>query len=148
MDLHARLMPVAMSEAHAKPYFKQLVSAVNWLHANGTVHNDIKPSNIMLSKDDKPILIDFGFAKHYDEDDENRFMSNSTWGTPEYLDPARSRGEWHDERLGDIYSLGVTLYETIVGRTPFEETETEEFLTTEALKVSSVAVQYSCRVSL
>lgn len=78
-------------------------------------------------------------------------MSNLSWGTPgpstsstpspamltfskEYLSPERASGRWHDERQSDVWALGVTLYELLVGRTPFELTESEEFLTKDALK--------------
>lgn len=50
-----------------------------------------------------------------------------------YLAPERARGRQHDERLSDIFALGVTMYEIVVGRTPFEEHEAEEFLTRDAL---------------
>lgn len=52
----------------------------------------------------------------------------------EYLSPERARGSLHDERLSDLWAVGVTMYEVAVGRTPFEKDETEEFLTPEALK--------------
>ena len=52
-----------------------------------------------------------------------------------YLAPERSRGVHHDERLSDIWALGVTMYEVVVGRTPFEKDESEEFLNREALEV-------------
>ncbi|KAM0789728.1 hypothetical protein ACM66B_006585 [Microbotryomycetes sp. NB124-2] len=135
MAHHPRLIPVSIPEALAKPYFQQLVSAVDFLHARGVTHNDIKPSNIMLSKRDTAVLIDFGFAKSYSPTHKDRFLSSLSWGTPEYLDPLRAKGTLHDERASDIWALGVTLYEIVVGRTPFEEHDKEEFLTREALEV-------------
>ena len=54
---------------------------------------------------------------------------------PEYLSPERAKGRDHDERLADIWSLGVSMYEICVGRTPFEADSSEEFLTKEALEV-------------
>lgn len=79
-------IPVALPEEKAAGYFRQLISAVDYLHAHGELsnalqtteraltvnltltgysHNDIKPANILLSEEDSPILIDFGFAQHY-----------------------------------------------------------------------------------
>ncbi|GAA6038292.1 hypothetical protein JCM8097_003927 [Rhodosporidiobolus ruineniae] len=135
MSYHQRLMPVALPESKAKTYFRQLLSAVDHLHSHGISHNDIKPSNILLSADDRPILIDFGFAQHYSLMKSDRFLSSLSWGTPEYLSPERAKGQLHDERLSDVWALGVTMYEIVVGRTPFEQTEDESFLNREQLEV-------------
>ncbi|KAM0751501.1 kinase-like protein, partial [Meredithblackwellia eburnea MCA 4105] len=132
MSLHGRLMPVELPESKARTYFAQLISAVDFLHSHGCSHNDIKPANILISDDDRPVLVDFGFAQQYDLKSDNKFRSNLSWGTPEYLSPERARGILHDERLSDIWALGM--YEIVVGRTPFEKTESEEFLTREALE--------------
>ncbi|KAL8279852.1 hypothetical protein RQP46_007702 [Phenoliferia psychrophenolica] len=129
------LMPVELPESKARAYFQQLISAVDFLHSHGTTHNDVKPANILLSADDKPVLCDFGFAQQYDLSSKERFLSNLSWGTPEYLSPERAKGILHDERLSDTWALGVTMYEIVVGRTPFEKSESEEFLTRDALEV-------------
>lgn len=76
-------MPVALSEARARLYFRQLISAVDYLHANGCTHNDIKPANILLSIEDVPVLVDFGFAQLHHKDSTDRFLSWTSWGTPE-----------------------------------------------------------------
>uniref|UniRef100_A0A0K3CPP3 BY PROTMAP: gi/472585588/gb/EMS23139.1/ serine/threonine protein kinase [Rhodosporidium toruloides NP11] gi/647400728/emb/CDR46445.1/ RHTO0S12e04522g1_1 [Rhodosporidium toruloides] n=1 Tax=Rhodotorula toruloides TaxID=5286 RepID=A0A0K3CPP3_RHOTO len=135
MDFHPRLMPVALPESRAKPYFVQLLSAVQHLHSHGIAHNDIKPSNILLSAENRPVLIDFGFAQQYEEGKPDRFLSSLSWGTPEYLSPERAKGALHDERLSDVFALGVTMYEIVVGRTPFEKSEDENFLNREQLEV-------------
>ncbi|KAJ9113864.1 hypothetical protein QFC19_000057 [Naganishia cerealis] len=122
-----------------------------------TAHNDIKPSNIMLSSTNTPIFVDFGFAQKWDVNAADTgastligglttltghnaschelFHSEISWGTPEYLDPQRSKGIKHDERASDVWALGVTFFEILVGRTPFEETEDEQFSTPEELNV-------------
>ncbi|KPV73231.1 uncharacterized protein RHOBADRAFT_7226, partial [Rhodotorula graminis WP1] len=139
MDFHPQLMPVALPESRAKGYFRQLLSAVEHLHAHGITHNDIKPSNILLSHKDlalgRPILIDFGFSQRYSLSAPDRFLSSLSWGTPEYLSPERAKGLVHDERLSDIFALGVTMYEVVVGRTPFEQSEDETFLNREQLEI-------------
>lgn len=122
MDFHPRLIPVEMPETRAKRYIAQLLSALDYLHTEGCTHNDIKPSNILLSKNDKAVLCDFGFAQRYSFEphtDTNSntgkikqpFMSTLSWGTPEYLSPERVKSQLHDERLSDLWSLGVTAYE-------------------------------------
>lgn len=88
MDFHRRLMPVSLSESHARPYLVQLLSAVAHLHKHGISHNDIKPSNILLSSEDRPILIDFGFAQQYEVGHPNAFISSLSWGTPGPYVPA------------------------------------------------------------
>lgn len=82
MDYHRRLMPVALPETKCRSYFRQLLSAVAHLHAHGITHSDVKPSNILLSEDDRPILIDFGFAQHYEVTKPDAFLSSLSWGTP------------------------------------------------------------------
>lgn len=108
MAHHPRLMPVELPESKARSYFQQLISAVDFLHAHGTTHNDLKPANILLSVEDKPILVDFGFAQQYDVGSKDRFLSSLSWGTPEYLSPERAKGILHDERLSDTWALGVS----------------------------------------
>jgi serine/threonine protein kinase len=146
MDFHPRLVPVEIPESRAIKYLKELISAVDFLHSNSVTHNDIKPSNILLSDDDTIKLCDFGFAQRYPDNGQKephgdskpalpRFHSQISYGTPEYLSPERAKATVHDERLSDIWSLGVTCYEIRVGRTPFEQDTTEEFLTKEALEV-------------
>ncbi|GHJ86503.1 hypothetical protein NliqN6_2905 [Naganishia liquefaciens] len=157
MPFLAQLMPVSISEERAKGYFLQLTSALAYLHENGVTHNDIKPSNIMLSSTNTPIFVDFGFAQKWDVNAVHTgastligglttltghsaschelFQSEISWGTPEYLDPQRAKGLRHDERASDVWALGVTFFEILVGRTPFEESEDEQFSTAEQLSV-------------
>ncbi|KAG8879250.1 hypothetical protein FRB97_001834 [Tulasnella sp. 331] len=128
-----RLIPVEVNEIKAKPWFESLLSGVHFLHAHGVSHNDIKPANILLTACSVPVLVDFGFAEYHGS--WGTFKSTLAYGTPEYLDPLRAKGLSHDTRLSDIYSLGVTFFEILVGRTPFEEVEGEAFETQEDLEV-------------
>lgn len=96
MAYHPRLMPVELPETKCVSYFRQLISAVDFLHSNGCSHNDIKPANILLSDEDRPVLVDFGFAQMYDLSNKDRFLSSLSWGTPEYLSPERARGVLHE----------------------------------------------------
>ncbi|KIJ62557.1 hypothetical protein HYDPIDRAFT_93826 [Hydnomerulius pinastri MD-312] len=121
------LVPVEVSEPRAKEWFRSLLSGVHFLHSRGVVHNDIKPANILLSRANVPVLVDFGFAEKYDIKSPKAFHSNLTYGTPEYLSPERARGLPHDTRKSDIWSLGVTFFEILIGRTPFEYEEGEVF---------------------
>ncbi|KAF9645155.1 kinase-like protein [Thelephora ganbajun] len=129
-----RLIPVEVDESIARVWFKSLLGGIEFLHIRGVVHNDIKPANILLSDKDVPVLVDFGFAEKYDLGSSKAFRSNLAYGTPEYLSPERARGHHHDTRKSDVWSLGVTFFEILIGRTPFEYVEGEQFSTKEDLE--------------
>ncbi|KAI0338866.1 hypothetical protein BDW22DRAFT_1362161 [Trametopsis cervina] len=134
MAFHPRLVPVEVAEHHAKPWFHSLLSGIEFLHKRGVVHNDIKPANILLSTESVPVLVDFGFAERYELGSTDAFHSNLSYGTPEYLSPERARGLPHDTRKSDVWSLGITFFEILIGRTPFEQSEGEQFSTKEDLE--------------
>ncbi|KAJ6621778.1 hypothetical protein B0H10DRAFT_2015719 [Mycena sp. CBHHK59/15] len=128
------LVPVEVDESKAREWFRFLLSGVEFLHKRGVVHNDIKPANILLSSKNIPVLVDFGFAERYDMKSGTAFHSNLSYGTPEYLSPERARGLPHDTRKSDVWSLGITFFEILIGRTPFEHSDTEQFSTKEDLE--------------
>ncbi|KIY46686.1 kinase-like protein, partial [Fistulina hepatica ATCC 64428] len=128
------LVPVEVAEHKAFKWFRSLASGVDYLHKRGIVHNDIKPANILLSGKGVPVLVDFGFAEKYDIKSPTAFHSNLSYGTPEYLSPERARGLPHDTRKSDVWSLGVSFFEILCGRTPFEHADTEQFTTKEDLE--------------
>jgi len=95
-----------------------LLSALDYAHKRGVVHRDIKPANILMSAPDWPMLADFGIAKLLN-DDQRITMSGLVIGTAAYMAPEQARGLPIDART-DIYSVGVVLFEMLVGRVPFE----------------------------
>ncbi|SPO21802.1 related to CHK1 - Serine/threonine kinase [Ustilago trichophora] len=129
-------MKVCLGDTLCRNYFQQLLSAVHWLHQHCVCHNDIKVDNLGVTYDttglgrDTVTLFDFGFANRYDPLAEGAFMSKDVWGTPEYLAPERCRATLHDERKTDIWALGITFFEMLTGRTPFERHD-EKFDTKE-----------------
>lgn len=98
-------------------YIDNICAAIGYAHKRGLIHRDIKPANIMIDVHDQAILMDFGIVKIVGA--EKFTATGAVVGTALYLPPEVIRGETPDAR-SDIYSLGVTLYEIISGRPPFE----------------------------
>ncbi len=105
-----------MSLDQALSLFRLVVEAVAYAHHQGVVHRDLKPANVLLTPQGQPILTDFGLSKIVGS--EQLADSGIIIGTPTYMSPEQGSGEVGDER-GDIYSLGVMLYELTTGVPPF-----------------------------
>ena len=84
-------------------------------HSHGIVHRDVKPQNIMISTDGKVKVTDFGIARAA----SSNTISSNAMGSVHYSSPEQVRGGYSDEK-SDIYSLGITLYEMVTGRVPFD----------------------------
>ena len=84
-------------------------------HNHGIVHRDVKPQNIIISTDGKVKVTDFGIARAA----SSNTISSNVMGSVHYSSPEQVRGGYSDEK-SDIYSLGITLYEMVTGRVPFD----------------------------
>ena len=93
-----------------------LAAAVKYAHAQGMIHRDIKPGNIMYTQDDQVVLADFGIA--YMIDNPEYTGTGAFIGTPSFMSPEQCRTSTVDER-SDIYALGVLLFLLLTGQTPF-----------------------------
>jgi Flp pilus assembly protein TadD/predicted Ser/Thr protein kinase len=100
----------------------QVTRALQAAHAQGVVHRDLKPDNIMLLEQygerDVVKVLDFGIAKSLDEQEPGMTAAGAVVGTPAYMSAEQAMGEPVDQR-SDLYSLGIILYEMVSGRVPF-----------------------------
>jgi len=109
--------------------FAQVCRAVQHAHTKGIIHRDLKPGNVLVStQDDRPIakVIDFGIAKATYAammDDTVVTEHRQLMGTPAYMSPEQSDGSADIDTRSDVYSLGVLLYELLIGSTPFSSEE-------------------------
>ncbi|MFR8318562.1 MAG: Stk1 family PASTA domain-containing Ser/Thr kinase [Catenibacillus sp.] len=93
----------------------QIASGLQAAHDNRIIHRDIKPQNIIMSRDGKVKVTDFGIAKVAD----STTVTTNAAGSVHYISPEQARGGYSDAK-SDIYSLGITMYEMVTGRVPFD----------------------------
>lgn len=106
-----------LSHSQAMEYMAGICDAVDYAHQRGMIHRDIKPANLMLTTTGQVILMDFGIAKIVGG--TRHTATGAVVGTAMYMSPEQIRGEQPDRRT-DVYSLGVTLFEMVSGRPPFD----------------------------
>jgi serine/threonine-protein kinase len=113
-----------LTSAEVVSYGKQLCLALQHAHEHGIIHRDVKPSNLMITRDGMLKLTDFGIAK--DTDVAGLTGANATIGTAAYMSPEQCRGERTLTPQCDLYALGVVLFELATGRKPFNADNTVE----------------------
>ncbi len=97
---------------------RQVAETLDYAHRQGIVHRDVKPSNIILADGNQVKLTDFGIARIEDTSSIHQTQAGEILGTPVYMSPEQVMGQKVDGR-SDLFSIGVILYEMIVGRRPF-----------------------------
>jgi serine/threonine protein kinase len=95
-----------------------IAPALDLAHHNGIVHRDLKPANILFDQNKVPYVVDFGIAKL--SESSATLTGSAIIGTPAYMSPEQARGEGDIDGRSDIYSLGVSVFEMLTGRVPYE----------------------------
>ena len=110
-----------LSVREATSIAMQVATGLEAAHNNGIIHRDVKPQNILISMDGKAKIADFGIARAA----SSNTINSSVMGSVHYSSPEQSRGGYSDAK-SDIYSMGITMYEMVTGRVPFDGDTTVE----------------------
>ncbi|HJZ90215.1 MAG TPA: serine/threonine-protein kinase [Gemmataceae bacterium] len=117
-----------LSYVQAARYAVQAAAALEHAHQKGLVHRDVKPGNLMVTKDGTVKILDMGLTRSVRNEQDNLtglLSQNQITGTPDFMSPEQLLGEPVDAR-SDVYSLGATLYALLTGRPPFTGTTTQK----------------------
>ncbi len=124
---HLKSRQEPISEIQAAMIVRKAALALAAAHDKGIVHRDLKPANIMFDRERKDVIVmDFGLARGPRAGDARETQSGVVMGTPAYMSPEQASGGSKDVGpAGDVYGLGVVLYELLTGTRPFKGTATE-----------------------
>jgi serine/threonine protein kinase len=109
-------MDTGLDDERIPDLLDQIAAGLDYAHARGVIHRDIKPGNVLMTEDGRAVLADFGLA--WLLEGAHLTLTGGVIGTPEYMSPEQAAGNPIDHR-SDVYALGVVLYEMLVGDRPF-----------------------------
>ncbi|MBS0188097.1 MAG: serine/threonine protein kinase [Planctomycetes bacterium] len=107
-------------EGEAIDVIIQIAEALQHAHEKGLIHRDVKPKNIMITKEGVAKLADMGLARAMNDKEMAEAEAGKAFGTPYYISPEQIRGEVNITAAADIYSLGATLYHMVTGSVPYD----------------------------
>lgn len=128
-----------LSVSEANPILQDLLNALNYAHKHGVIHRDVKPSNVLIDKNGRSYLIDFGIALAIGEN--RRTRTGQTIGTPHYMSPEQIVNPKEIDHRSDVYSVGCVFYEMLTGHPPFIAAAVTGGETEFAIKKAHVNVQ-------
>ena len=108
------------AEAEALDITIQMADALAHAHLRNLIHRDVKPKNILLTREGVAKLTDLGLARAVDDKEAAETEAGKAYGTPYYISPEQIRGDVDIDFRADIYSLGATMYHLVTGRPPFD----------------------------
>jgi serine/threonine protein kinase len=118
-----------MSDPDIVSVLTQVLDGLGYIHEMGLVHRDVKPSNLMIGKEGKVTILDFGIVKNLDSTRSDFTNHNTVYeiGTPMYMSPEQIRTIKDVTHLTDIYSLGVVLWQMVTGIPPYDKKVLSDF---------------------
>lgn len=118
-DLASRMLAQELAFTEGFAILRGVAAALDYAHRNGVIHRDLKPQNILLTRDHAPYLADFGIAKLLESSAKLKTATGGLLGTPAYMAPEQARG--HPLGPGtDIYALAVICFRWLTGSLPFD----------------------------
>ncbi len=117
--LKARLEKSKLTYKESRHIFRVISTALAYAHQEGVLHRDIKPSNVLIENGAQIYLADFGLAR-IAETSQTTLSGQMMMGTPHYISPEQAKGLGNLDNGTDIYSLGVMMYELLVGEVPYQ----------------------------